>query len=194
MSDRIDKEALIVAGPNGSGKTTFVREFLGENPDCFYLSADAIAARLSPGAPESAAIAAGREFLLEFDRRTQAGDDLIIETTLSGRSSLRMFERLHDLSYKVKIAFIFLRTADMCVERVKNRVEKGGHNVPAVDILRRYQRSLRNFWSRYRDLADRWHIYYNSSSGFQKVASGQKLDIEVVDQAGFDLFIRGMQS
>ena len=55
---------IIIAGPNGSGKTTFAREFLPKEGDCpIFINADLIAAGLSPFQPETAAIQAGRIML-----------------------------------------------------------------------------------------------------------------------------------
>jgi predicted ABC-type ATPase len=54
----------VIAGPNGSGKTTFAREFLPNYADCqYFINADLIAAGLSPFSPETAAIRAGRLML-----------------------------------------------------------------------------------------------------------------------------------
>jgi predicted ABC-type ATPase len=58
----------IIAGPNGAGKTTFAREFLANYAHCpNFVNADIIADRLSPQAPESAAITAAREMLGEIE-------------------------------------------------------------------------------------------------------------------------------
>jgi predicted ABC-type ATPase len=60
------KKIIIIAGPNGAGKTTFARSFLPAEADCQrFINADLIAARLSPFAPEAAAIQAGRLMLKE---------------------------------------------------------------------------------------------------------------------------------
>ena len=84
MDDRVNLlEAVIVGGPNGSGKTTFVEQFL-QGRGYPYLSADLIAAELSPGSPESAAIAAGREFLLRLEQTIVDKQSFILESTLSG--------------------------------------------------------------------------------------------------------------
>jgi len=58
---------IIIAGPNGAGKTTFAREFLPNEADCpIFVNADLIAAGLSPFAPETASIQAGRVMLKEI--------------------------------------------------------------------------------------------------------------------------------
>jgi predicted ABC-type ATPase len=68
------------------------------------------------------------------------------------------------------------------VERVAERVRKGGHNVPENDIRRRYHRSINNFWTSYRELADNWVVLYNGSSQLQDVSIGSHQKITVRDE------------
>ena len=77
---------VIIAGPNGAGKTTFAREFLPHEANCpDFINADLIAAGLSPFAPESASLRAGRLMLEEIDYRVSRRKSFAFETTLSGR-------------------------------------------------------------------------------------------------------------
>lgn len=184
------KELWIVGGPNGAGKTTWVSGALKVQQDVPYLSADRIAAGLSPGRPEEAAMAAGREFLRRLRASIEAGEDLIVESTLSGRGMIRFLELARERSYRIVIVFIFLRSADLCVRRVRARVQKGGHNVPEPDILRRYGRSKVNFWNLYRPMADAWHLFYNGARGaFQEVAMGGPDAEAILNVELFELFL-----
>ena len=72
------------------------------------------------------------------------------------------------------IVFIFLKSPEMSVARVRNRVEAGGHHVPTEDVVRRFYRSKQNFWHIYRERVDRWSLFYNSDEHFQEVASGER--------------------
>ena len=77
----------VIAGPNGAGKTTFARKFLPAFADCkIFVNADLIAQGLSPFAPETQAVRAGRLMLEEIDRNRERGVDFAFETTLSGHS------------------------------------------------------------------------------------------------------------
>jgi predicted ABC-type ATPase len=68
--------------------------------------------------------------------------------------------------------FLFVDSVQTCIDRVRERVRKGGHDVPESDIRRRYRRSYTNFWQLYGPLADRWTLHYNGSSMIIPVASG----------------------
>ena len=71
------------------------------------------------------------------------------------------------------IVFIFLKSSDTCIARVRNRVMAGGHHVPTEDIVRRFYRSKNNFWHLYKNMVDRWELIYNSGEHFQEVATGK---------------------
>jgi predicted ABC-type ATPase len=187
------RKLVIVAGPNGAGKTTFVKDYLQVYPYT-YLSADAIAAELSPGQPSLARIEAGREFSRRVKEGIAAGEDLILESTLSGRSVRQILRHARDEQYAIDIVFVFLDTPQACVNRVKERVEKGGHDVPEVDILRRFYRSKVNFWKIYRHEATDWNLFYNSTVAFQHVAFGDADGYEVVDESLFSIFIRDVSA
>jgi Uncharacterized protein conserved in bacteria len=86
----IEKRIIIIAGPNGTGKTTFAREYLPfEVGITAFINADLIAAGLSPFAPELVARRAGRLMLEEIDRCAAAGISFAFETTLAGRGMSR---------------------------------------------------------------------------------------------------------
>jgi hypothetical protein len=81
----------VIAGPNGAGKTTFARKFLPESVKCTeFVNADLIAGGLSPLAPEKAALHAGRVMLEKIHSLGQRGVDFGFETTLSGKTYVRL--------------------------------------------------------------------------------------------------------
>jgi predicted ABC-type ATPase len=185
------KELVIVGGPNGAGKTTFANEFLVQEAGAhYYLGADKIAYELNPEAPEKASVAAGREFSRQLRERVAAGENLIVESTLSGRTLLKAIESAVALEYSVTLLFVFVDSVDTCVARVQERTAKGGHFVPAEDVRRRYGRSLSNFWQIYRLLANHWVLAYNSNAGIVQVAFGNQHSIQVQDEDLFLLYSR----
>ena len=126
------------------------------------MSRKLIAAGLAPFAPETAAVQAGRLMLKELDRHFQARESFAFETTLSGRAYLRHIRHWQAAGYRVKLIFLRLQTADEAVERVAQRVQQGGHDIPEAVIRRRFDTGLDNFRECYAPLVDAWALYDNS--------------------------------
>lgn len=185
---------LIVAGPNGSGKTTFVSEYLRESEISEYIGADAIAERLvsRPEDMGKVKIQAGRLFIREIQGLIQSGTDFIVEVTLAGKGFARTISQLKRAGWTVTIVFIFLKSPETSVARVRNRVSAGGHHVPTEDVMRRFYRSKHNFWYTYKNLVDQWHMFYNSVEYFQAVAFGKHNEVTVINEDYFQLFIRDL--
>jgi predicted ABC-type ATPase len=150
----------VIAGPNGAGKTTFASEFLPDFVKCReFLNADLIAAGLSPFAPETQNLRAGR-LLLERIRELAGGrQDFGFETTLSGRTYVKLLTDMKANGYCIVLFFLWLPKMDLAVARVQNRVKAGGHGVPTEDIRQRYQAGVRNLFRLYRPTLDSWWLY-----------------------------------
>lgn len=144
----------IIAGPNGAGKTTFALKYLPEAGCRHFVNADLIAAGISPLAPERERVGASRLFLKEIERHIQARLDFGFETTLAGRSYLRLIRRLRAEGWRVQLVYLALPDVEMAKMRVAERVRHGGHDIPVHDIERRYVRSLENLFEGYASEAD----------------------------------------
>ena len=156
---------IIIAGPNGAGKTTFAREFLPKYAGVVrFVNADLLAAGLSPLKPDLAALNAGRLFLAELDRLAKARQDFAFESTLSGLSYVGRLKRWKSAGYRIEIVFLRLASIQLALRRIAVRVKQGGHDVPRVDVERRFERGWKNFEQFYKSLADSWAVYDNSSS------------------------------
>ncbi len=184
---------LIVGGPNGAGKTTLATPY-AEQKDQPYLAADRIASELNPEDPYAARMEAGRQFLQRLDAFIEDRTSFVVESTLAGRGLVRHVDRMNDVGYTTRIAFVFLDSADLCVRRVQERVRKGGHAVPEEDVRRRYTRSKENFWALYRPEVDRWHLLLNTEDGFVDVAAGTPTDTFVLDDDAFEAFHRDIST
>lgn len=169
---------LIVGGPNGAGKTTLALEYSDEFA-LPYVGADAIAATLNPSHPVAAQTAAARQFIQTLEENIAQKQSFVCESTLSGLTMRNFVASAREAGYSVSIAFLFVDSADVCVARVAERVRKGGHNVPEVDIRRRFTRSIRNFWRIYRELADNWVLLYNGMTTLQDVAAGSREQVTI---------------
>ncbi|MFZ0480378.1 MAG: zeta toxin family protein [Terriglobales bacterium] len=165
-------DLYIIAGPNGVGKTTFAREFLPNYADCKnFVNADLIAQGMAPFSPETAAVRAGRMMLNEIRTFAKKRVSFAFETTLSGRGYLALLRQLKAKGYEIHIFFLWVKTADLALSRVKERVSRGGHDVPEPVVRRRFDRSMRNFLGQYRQLADRWMMFDNSGDSPVLIAS-----------------------
>ncbi|MGI9229333.1 MAG: AAA family ATPase [Gammaproteobacteria bacterium] len=170
-----EKKIIIIAGPNGAGKTTFAEEFLTHEAKCpNFVNADLIAKGLAPFASESIPFKASRLMLAEINSHVRKGDSFAFETTLSGRLYARLISQWQGLAYKVKLLFIKLELPELAVERVKLRVQEGGHNIPEAVIRRRFVAGLQNLEMIYKPLVNEWRIYDNSYINLSLLDEGVK--------------------
>ncbi len=124
-----------------------------------FINADLIAAGLSPFRPEQKAFEASSLMLEQVRQIVAKREDFAIETTLSGRAYLRMIPEWQRVGYQVKLLFLGLPSAEMAIERVRQRVAQGGHDIPEADLRRRFERGLANFNAVYRQIVDVWQEY-----------------------------------
>ena len=155
----------MIAGPNGAGKTTFAREYLPrEGGVIHFVNADLIASGLSPLRPHLAARRAGRLVLAELSRLSKERKHFAFESTLSGRTYLRLLSRWKENGYRIEIVYLSLASVNIALQRIAARVRQGGHDVPRSDVIRRFDRSWNNFLTVYRPIADTWAVYDNSGN------------------------------
>ncbi len=99
-------------------------------------------------------------------------EDFSIETTLATRSLVKIIEEAHSLGYEVTILYFWLTSPELAIQRVKDRVASGGHNIPDNVVRRRYVMGLQYFFDTYIPICDRWILADNSKSPFTVVAEG----------------------
>ena len=185
------KNVYIIAGPNGSGKTTFAKEYLPDYAKCQnFVNADLIAQGLSPFSPRSAAIRAGRLVLEQIHRLADKGVDFAFETTLSGKSYLPFLDELKKKGYAISIFFLWIPNPELAVDRIKDRVAAGGHDVPAIDVKRRFHRGLYNFVNYYKPLADTWFLFDNADALPKLIARRKGGHTDIVDNEAFEKIVK----
>jgi predicted ABC-type ATPase len=165
----------IVAGSNGSGKSTLTasaRETFQQAP---VLDPDAIIKSLQETIdPNHSDIEAGKMVLLLAEEFIANRQSFTVETTLSGSTYLRMASRAKAAGFKIMVVFVATASVEINIERVKARVEKGGHDVPEEVQRRRYPRTLKNI-KKLLSEADFAVLLDNSNeSGYVLVAFGNK--------------------
>jgi len=178
------RNLIVVGGANGSGKTTFAREIVAEK-GLKYLGTDDIAFELDAENLEAVKIEAARIFSQRLTEGLENGESLIIESTLAGLSLKKHLKKAKQNGYSISIFFVLLDSVELCLKRIKSRVENGGHNVPESDVRRRFLRANENFWNFYKDLADKWTLVFNSNNDFQHIAFNSKNGLLIMDEVRF---------
>lgn len=165
--------AILLAGPNGAGKTTFASAYLADGAaGVAFLNADEVARELPPGlAPAQRDLQAGRVVLARLEALIAARRDLVVETTLSSRLYARRIPAWRDAGYRVALIYLRLPDARSSIARVAERVERGGHDIAAADLLRRYERSVRNLEEVYKPMVDEWRVWRGRGGRFELLES-----------------------
>ena len=180
------KNVYIIAGPNGSGKTTFAKLLLPDYVNCpNFVNADLIAQGLAPFEPRAAAIKAGKLVLQQIDEYARRGVDFAFETTLSGKSYSNLLSDLKSKGYVLHLFFLWIPSPELAIARIKDRVAEGGHHVPAEDVRRRFVRGLSNFFKMYESILDSWVLIDNSKAKPVLIAKRRNGNREIIDR---DLF------
>lgn len=144
---------LVIAGPNGSGKTTFTHYF--EKVGC-YTNADDIVAATGMSNEEAARLVDDKRYA-----SIKAKEDFSFETVLSSKYKLDILEKAKAEGYFIKCIFVLTVDALVNVARVEMRVASGGHNVDRNKIIERYNKSLANI-KKLMEICDILHVYDNT--------------------------------
>ena len=168
----------IISGCNGAGKTTASYSLLPEMLNCSeFVNSDEFAKGLSPFNPEKASIQASRYMLLKIRYLLKKNRDFAIETTLATRTLLKTAKMAQQAGYSVTLLYFWLNSPELAIERVKARVESGGHNIPVETIIRRYHVGIDYFFHYYAPISERWILADNSQIPFRVIAEGSRNDI-----------------
>lgn len=144
---------IIVAGPNGAGKST-----LAKVQGIPVVDPDIEAARTRSN------IAGGRATIERIHRMIGRKESFALETTLSGHNAFKAMRTAKAAGFHILLLYVGIESVDDCVERIKRRVDLGGHDVPATDVLRRFHRSLQNLPAAI-ELADKALLFDNTDPG-----------------------------
>lgn len=165
------KNLFIIAGCNGAGKTTASYTILPEMLDCKeFVNADEIARGLSPFQPEKVSIEAGKIMLHRGWDLLKDDETFAFETTLSTKTYRNLIKIAQEQGYTVMLLFFWLQSIDLAKERVRKRVEAGGHDIDDLVIERRYRSGIRNLFEIYIPIVDKVLIFDNSEEKHELIA------------------------
>ncbi len=159
-------QIIVISGPNGAGKSTSAAALIP--PRIPYINADEIAKELS-GAVPGKDIQAGRQMRAVLDDLEASKVDFALETTLASKSLALRIRRLRSQGYLFHLHYFWLPSIDICLDRVAERVRRGGHNIPEETVRRRYVAGARNLLEIYMPLADHWQVLQNLDAGKPEV-------------------------
>lgn len=183
------RRLIIIAGANGTGKTTLANEFLKKNK-VEFLNADNIALLMDEDLNKNR-IKSGKKFITKLNKSISSKKSIAIESTLSGKYLVKTIKKVKNLGYRIAVIYFFVDTPEIALARIESRVKAGGHNVPKEDVIRRFYRSKRNFWTIYKTLADEWAMFYNGIERLVPVASGSKNGVDIINEELLSLFNKG---
>ena len=181
----------IISGCNGAGKTTASYSLLPEMLDCKeFVNSDEFAKGLSPFDPSKASIQASRYMLMKIRYLLKRHEDFAVETTLATRTLLKTVKSAQAAGYTVTLLYFWLNSPELAVERVRARVEAGGHNIPEETIRRRYNTGIYYFFNLYAPISERWILADNSQIPFRVIAEGSKDEvINIRDEETYNVIL-----
>ncbi len=155
---------IIIAGPNGSGKTSVTYKILEHHwiENCVYINPDNIA-RDDFGdwnSPEAVIKAANRATQLREECLSKK-EGILFETVLSAPDKLDFIRRAKEAGYFIRLFFVSTNHPSINASRIANRVMEGGHDVPINKIISRFSKSIVNCGS-VAQIVDRLYVYDNS--------------------------------
>ena len=153
----------LFAGVNGAGKSTLYNtESLDINKkDTVRINTDEIVRKIGNWKNDSDQIKAAKIAINLRNNCFQYGKSFNEETTLTGKTILKIIDKVKEQGYELQLFYVGLNSSDIAKERVKNRVEKGGHNIENDVIEKRYYESLKNL-KKIISKFDKVYLYDNS--------------------------------
>lgn len=155
---------IVIAGPNGSGKTTITSKILHHEwlENALYINPDIIAQEKFGDWNSQDAIMKSVKYCeqLRADCLVQK-QSLIFETVLSIQQKIDYIKWAKEAGFFVRLFFVSTSSPAINAARIAKRVMEGGHDVPIPKIISRYQRSISNCAAA-SQLVDRTYVYDNS--------------------------------
>ena len=155
---------IVVAGPNGSGKTSTTRLVIKHEwaEQCVYINPDEMAQTKFGDWNNPNAVRQAVEYCEELrEQLLKEHKDFIFETVLSSDGKVDFLKRAKEEGYFMRIFFICTETPSINAARIAKRVMEGGHDVPIQKIISRYLKAITNA-TKVAAFADRAYFYDNS--------------------------------
>ena len=120
--------------------------------------------------------------------------DFGFETTPSGKTYFRLLQDLKDRGHRIHLFFLWLPSVDIALERIADRVRRGGHNFSADVVRRRFKRGLPNLFQIYRPLLNFWAIIDNSTDTPKLIAHEKGKELKIVKRDIFSVITKSVET
>ena len=173
---------IVVAGPNGSGKTSVTGKILHHKwlEDSVYINPDIVAQERFGDWNSKDAIMKAVKYCEDWRGKCLLEQkSLIFETVLSADDKVDYIERAIAAGFFVRLFFVCTSSPTINAARIANRVIKGGHDVPITKIVSRYQKSISNCKYLARKV-HRTYLYDNSIDNIEAKLMIRFADGEIV--------------
>lgn len=167
MSKVRKPELIMIAGPNGSGKTSMTQKFLhhqwGEG--IVYINPDEVAKDKFGDWNSVSSVLKAADYCEEWrERCLKEKTSFVFETVFSSQDKIDFLLRAKRAGFFVRVFFISTNHPSINASRIANRVIEGGHDVPITKIISRFYKSILNCEIIAR-FVDRLYVYDNSVDG-----------------------------
>lgn len=154
----------VVAGPNGSGKTSTTIQLLANEwtESSLYINPDNIAQEIFGDWNSQNAVLKAAQYATELRYKClEEKRDFVFETVFSSDEKLEFLRKAHECGFFIRFFFVCTNSPEINVARITKRFLDGGHEVPISKIINRYYKSLLNAADAIK-FVDRAYIYDNS--------------------------------
>jgi predicted ABC-type ATPase len=160
-------ELIIIAGPNGSGKTSVTKRFLHHEwaEGTIYINPDEVANEMFGDWNSREAVLKAANFCAEWREKCLIEQkSFVFETVMSAIDKVDFIARAKKEGFFIRLFFISTANPKINASRIADRVMKGGHDVPISKIISRYYKAIENCKT-VSSIVDRLYVYDNSVDG-----------------------------
>lgn len=157
-------ELIIIAGPNGSGKTSVTQKFLHHEwaDGTIYINPDQVAKDIFGDWNSKEAVLKAANYCSNFREKCLAEKkSFVFETVFSAQDKIDFVIRAKETGFFIRLFFISTSNPTINASRIAKRVMEGGHDVPITKIISRYNKSIQNCKT-VSSIIDRLYFYDNS--------------------------------
>ena len=158
---------IIIAGPNGSGKTSVTKRFLHHEwaEGTIYINPDEVANEMFGDWNSKEAVLNAANYCAEWrEICLTERKSFVFETVMSAEDKVQFIIKAKNAGFFIRLFFISTENPKINASRIADRVMKGGHDVPISKIISRYYKAIENCKT-VSSIVDRLYVYDNSVDG-----------------------------